>query len=79
MAEFLSPWDDSSNAEHWPLPLLSSKSNISSYYNPDEGWSDDKLYALFGEEPEPMEEDEEDDKEEEDEDEEDGDEDEDAI
>jgi hypothetical protein len=57
MADFLPPWDDSSSKEHLPLPLLSSESDISSYYDPNEGWLNDKLYTLFGEEPEPMEED----------------------
>jgi hypothetical protein len=60
MAEFLQSWDDSSSEEHSPLPLLSSKSDISSYYDP-EGWSDDELYALFGEELEAVEEEDEDD------------------
>jgi hypothetical protein len=57
MADFLPPWDDSSSEEHSPLPLLSSESDISSYYDPNEGSLNDKLYTLFGEEPEPMEED----------------------
>jgi hypothetical protein len=57
MVDFLPPWGDSSSEEHSPPPLLSSESDISSYDDPDEGWSDDKLYSLFGEEPEPMEED----------------------
>jgi hypothetical protein len=47
MADFLPPWDDSSSEEHSSPPLLSSESDISSYYDPNEGWSD-KLYTLFG-------------------------------
>jgi hypothetical protein len=46
-------------------------SDISSYYDPDEGWSYDELYALFGEELKPMEEEEKDNEDEEDEGEED--------
>jgi hypothetical protein len=69
MAKLLPLWDDSSSEEHLPPSLLSSESDISGYYDPDEGWSDDELYALFGEEPEPMEEDDEEEKDEEDEDE----------
>ena len=54
MADFLPPWDDSSSEEHSPPPLLSLESDISSYYDLDKGWSNDKLYAVFGEEPKPM-------------------------